>query len=434
MRTLILAAAALASAPAAAQDHSGHAQDSAEPREQDAPEQDAGADHGAMDHGSMDHGTMDHGSMDHGSMDHGAMDHSGMDHGAMDPAMMDHGAMDHGAMDHGTMDHGAMDHGAMDHGTMGQDAMQHGAMDHGGMDHGTTDSGTMDHGAMDHSGHGAMADQPIDHSGMDHGTMDHSMMDHSAMEGAPALPASGPPPRAFEGPAHAADVIYGSDAMLPARRQLASENGDFNGSMLMLERLEARVGKGEDAYLWDAQGWTGGDIDKLWIKTEGEGAFGSAVEDAEVQALWSHAIGPWFDLQAGVRYDIEPDSRGHAVLGVQGLAPYMFELDAAAFLSDRGDLTARVEGEYDQRITQRLILQPRAEISLAAQDIPEIGVGSGVSSVEVGLRLRYEIRREFAPYVGVGYSAKLGQTADFAREDGEDSDVLAALIGLRAWF
>ncbi|ARU14884.1 copper resistance protein B [Croceicoccus marinus] len=404
MRTLILAAAALASAPAAAQDHSGHAQDSAEPREQDAHEQDAqeqddGADHGAMDHGSMDHGTMDHGAMGHGAMGqeamhHGAMDHSGMDHGTMDP----------GAMDHSTMDYGATDHGAMDH-------------------------GAMDHGTMDHSGHGAMADQPIDHSGMDH-----SMMDHSAMEGAPALPASGPPPRAFEGPAHAADVIYGSDAMLPAREQLASENGDFSGSMLMLERLEARVGKGEDAYLWDAQGWTGGDIDKLWIKTEGEGAFGGAVEDAEVQALWSHAIGPWFDLQAGVRYDIEPDSRGHAVLGVQGLAPYMFELDAAAFLSDRGDLTARVEGEYDQRITQRLILQPRAEISLAAQDIPEIGVGSGVSSVEVGLRLRYEIRREFAPYIGVGYSAKLGQTADYAREDGEDSDALAALIGLRAWF
>ena len=419
MRTLILAAAALASAPAAAQDHSGDAQDSAERREQDA-----GADHGAMDHGSMDHG-----AMDHGSMDHGAMDHSGMDHGTMDQSGMDHGAMDHGTMGQDAMQHGAMDHGGMDHG-----AMDPGAMDHSTMDHGTMDSGAMDHGTMDHSGHGAMADQPMDHSGMDHGTMDHSMMDHSAMEGAPALPASGPPPRAFEGPAHAADVIYGSDAMLPARRQLASENGDFSGSMLMLERLEARVGKGADAYLWDAQGWTGGDIDKLWIKAEGEGEFGGSVEDAEVQALWSHAIGPWFDLQAGVRYDIEPDSRGHAVLGVQGLAPYMFELDAAAFLSDRGDLTARVEGEYDQRITQRLILQPRAEISLAAQDIPEIGVGSGVSSVEVGLRLRYEIRREFAPYVGVGYSAKLGQTADYAREDGEDSDALAALIGLRAWF
>ena len=409
MRTLILAAAALASAPAAAQDHSGHAQDAAEPQEQDAPEQDAqeqdaGADHGAMDHGAMDHG----------AMDHGAMDHSGMDHGATDPAMMDHCAMDHGAMDHGGMDHGTMDSGAIEHG-----AMDHGAMDHGAMDHGT----------MDHSGHGAMADQPMDHSGMDHG-----MMDHSAMDGAPALPASGPPPRAFAGPEHAADVIYGTEAMAPARAQLVRENGDFSGSMLMLERLEARVGKGADAYLWDAQGWTGGDIDKLWIKAEGEGEFGGSVEDAEVQALWSHAIGPWFDLQAGVRYDIEPDSRAHAVLGVQGLAPYMFELDAAAFLSDRGDLTARAEGEYDQRITQRLILQPRAEISLAAQDIPEIGVGAGVSEIEVGLRLRYEIRREFAPYIGLGYSAKLGQTADYARAEGEDSDALAALIGLRAWF
>ncbi len=387
MRTLILAAAALASAPAAAQDHSGHAHGAAEPQDSaDVQERAAGA------------------QADHQAMDHGSMDHSGMDHGADGRQSMDHDEMDHEAMDHGAMDHGSMGHG------------------------------TMDHGSMHHSGHGAMADQPMDHSGMDH-----SMMDHSAMDDTPALPASGPPPRAFVGPEHAADVIYGSEAMAPARRQLVRENGDFSGSMLMLERLEARVGKGTDAYLWDAQGWTGGDIDKLWIKSEGEGTFGGdtgggSVEDAEVQALWSHAIGPWFDLQAGARHDFEPAGRTHAVLGVQGLAPYMFEVDAAAFLSDRGDLTARVEAEYDQRITQRLILQPRAEIALSAQDIPEIGTGSGMSAIEAGLRLRYEIRREFAPYVGVGYSARLGRTADYARAASEDSDALAALIGLRAWF
>ena len=345
MRILLLAAAALASAPAAAQDDAGHAQHETEPQESaDVQGDDPGEDHGAMNRGEMDHGT------------------------------------------------------------------------------------------MDHSGHGAMNDEPMDHSGMDH-----SMMDHSAIHDAPPLPASGPPPRAFEGPEHAADVIYGRDAMAPARAQLVRENGDFSGSMLMLERLEARIGNGEDAYLWDVQGWTGGDIDKLWIKSEGEGVFGrdtggGRVEDAELQALWSHAIGPWFDLQAGVRHDIEPDSRTHAVLGVQGLAPYMFEVDAAAFLSVGGDLTARIEGEYDQRITQRLILQPRTEIALAAQDIPAIGVGAGVSQIELGLRLRYEIRREFAPYVGVGYSAKLGRTADYARAQGEDSDALAALIGVRAWF
>jgi copper resistance protein B len=262
-------------------------------------------------------------------------------------------------------------------------------------------------------------------------------MDHAAMgHGTPAAPApvTGPPPRAFEGPEYAADTIYGAAAMEPARKQVARENGQFTSGTIMLDRLEARLTEGEDRYLWDAQGWYGGDYDRLWLKSEGEGAFGGEVESAEVQALWSHAIGPFFDLQAGLRYDLEPDSRAHAVLGLQGLAPYMFEVDAAAFLSDEGDLTARVEAEYDQRITQRLILQPRVEASLAAQDIPERRLGAGVSSVEAGLRLRYEFAREFAPYVGVGYEAKLGDTADYARAAGEDPDGFSLLLGLRAWF
>src|SRR3546814_4931282 len=179
-------------------------------------------------------------------------------------------------------------------------------------------------------------------------------------------PPAEPPPRALEGPRHAADAIYGADAMAAARDEHAVMD-DFTLATIMLERFEARLGDGEDMFLWDAQGWVGGDFDKLWLKSEGEGAFGVGVESAEVQALWSHAIGPWFDLQAGLRYDIEPDSRGYAVLGVQGLEHYMFEHDAAPFLSDRGDLTARIEAEYDQRITQRLTLQPRADLSFTAQ-------------------------------------------------------------------
>ncbi|MCT2559603.1 copper resistance protein B [Tsuneonella sp. YG55] len=303
-----------------------------------------------------------------------------------------------------------------------QPAAEHAVVDHSAMDH-----STMDHSKMD---------QPAtDRSAMDHSTMDHSAMDHSEMDhGAVPVPSSGPPPRALEGPRHAADVIFGAAAMAPSREQLALENGGFRGGSFMFDRLETRVGQGEDLYLWDAQGWYGGDIDKLWIKSEGEGAFGGAVESAEVQALWSHAIDPWFDLQAGVRYDLEPRSRAHAVIGVQGLAPYMFEVDAAAFLSDRGDLTARIEAEYDQRITQRLILQPRAEIVLAAQDVRPAGVGAGLSSIEAGLRLRYEIAREFAPYIGVDYEAKLGRTADFARADGERPDRVFFLLGVRAWF
>ncbi len=263
--------------------------------------------------------------------------------------------------------------------------------------------------------------------------MDHSTMDHSAHQ-VGDFPEGPPPPEAFEGAQHAADAIYGPAVMAEARATNHATHGDMKTGTLMAERLEARIGDGEDGYLWDLQGWYGGDVDKFVLKSEGEGAFGGAVEDAEVQALWGHAIGPFFDLQAGVRLDIEPDTRSHLVFGVQGLAPYMWHVDAAAFLSDRGDLTARIEGEYDQKLTQRLILQPRAELELAAQDIPEREIGEGLTKFETGLRLRYEIAREFAPYVGVGYETKLGATRSMAKAAGNDPDGLKLLLGLRAWF
>lgn len=269
-------------------------------------------------------------------------------------------------------------------------------------------------------------------AGMDHGS--HAGMTDKSVPGAAAEEAI--PARAFDGPRHAADAIWGSEAMEPSRQQLARENGGMTTGMILIERLEARIATdgGEDGNLWDAQGWYGGDINRFVLKTEGEGEFGGALEDAEIQALYSRAIGPFFDLQAGVRFDPEPDSRTHLVVGVQGLAPYMFHVDGALFLSDQGDLAARVEAEYDQKITQRLILQPRIEAEFSAQDIPEREIGAGITKVEPGLRLRYEIVPEFAPYVGIEYEAKLGETADIARANGEDVDGLKAVIGLRAWF
>ena len=263
--------------------------------------------------------------------------------------------------------------------------------------------------------------------------MDHSQMDRSAHQ-VGDLPSGPPPAEAFEGPQHAADAIFGAEAMAAARAENHATHGEMKTGTVMVERLEARVADGHDAFLWDVQGWYGGDIDKFVFKSEGEGEFGGSVEDAELQALWGHAIGPFFDLQAGVRLDVEPETRSHLVLGVQGLAPYMWHVDAAAFLSDRGDITARVEGEYDWKLTQRLILQPRAELELSAQDIPEREIGAGLTKLETGVRLRYEFAREFAPYVGVGYEAKLGETADIARLAGEDTDGIALLLGLRAWF
>lgn len=291
----------------------------------------------------------------------------------------------------------------------------------------------MDHGDMSHHEHGPhQPAEPVDDGSMDHSA--HGQAQHGDMQNHSAAPEGAVPPRALEGPRHAADTIYGEEAMAPARDRFAEASGEMLTGRFLVERLEARIHEGEDAYLWDAEGWYGGDIDKLYMMTKGEDAFGGDLESAELQALWSHAIGPYFDLQAGARYDFEPDDRAYAVLGVQGLAPYMIHLDAAAFLSNKGDVTARIEGEYDQRITQRLILQPRAELELSAQDIVDQKLGSGFTSIEAGLRLRYEIAREFAPYIGVGYEAKLGETADIAEAAGEDSHSVRLLLGIRAWF
>lgn len=261
----------------------------------------------------------------------------------------------------------------------------------------------------------------------------HDMGSDAGSSSAP--PERPPPPAAFSGPQHAADAVFDASTMDEAREQLRASLGEIRSYQVLIDRLETRVNDSGESYLWDAQGWYGGDIDKLWIKTEGEGSFGEKVEDIEVHALWSRSITPWFDVQAGARYDFQPNpERGYAVLGLQGLVPYLFEIDAAAFVSNEGDVSARVEAEYELLITQRLILQPRAEINLAVQEVRELGIGSGVNDVELGLRLRYEFAREFAPYVGVSYERKFGETADFARDEGESVDQFSFVAGLRVWF
>lgn len=316
-----------------------------------------------------------------------------------------------------------VDHCAMGHLPPEQCPPKEGHAGHDGMDHGSMDHSDDDDGDQD------------EHS--DHSTMDHSQHASAMDKSAPgAAPESAVPARAFAGPRHAADAIWSADAMAASRANLARENGGMRTSSVLVERLEARIASdgGEDGYLWDAQAFYGGDINRFVLKTEGEGEFGGELEDAEIQALFSRAIGPFFDLQAGVRFDHAPGTRSHLVIGVQGLAPYMFHVDGAFFLSDRGDLTARLEGEYDQRITQQLILQPRFEVELAAQDIPERGIGAGITKIEPGVRLRYEIAQEFAPYIGIEYEAALGKTADIAKAAGEDPDGLKILVGLRAWF
>ena len=264
------------------------------------------------------------------------------------------------------------------------------------------------------------------------------------MEGAAAatdVPLAPPPSQALSGPAHAADAFYGDAQMAEARRQTAAEMGGVRTWKVLFDQLEVGFGEGRETYTWeDAQFWYGGDIDKLWIKSQGEGTFGEGLESVEVQALWSRAITPFFDLQTGIRYDFRPDpERAYLVLGVQGLAPYWFEVDAALFLSHKGDVSGRLEVEYDQRITQRLILQPRLEVDFALQDVPEIGLGAGLSTAEVGARLRYEFYPEagpavIAPYLGVQYERAFGDTADFRRAAGDEVGGWSLRVGLRTWF
>jgi copper resistance protein B len=232
----------------------------------------------------------------------------------------------------------------------------------------------------------------------------------------------------------AVDHYYGAGPMDRARDVLASEHGGGLISKVMANIFEyAAVDEGS-GYRWDLEAWYGGDIHRLVFKTEGEGVEGDGAEFVETQALYSRAVGRYTDFQAGLRYDFEPDGRAYATVSVESLLPYWFEVEAALFLSDRGDAFARLEASHDLRFTQRLILQPRIELEIAAQDVPDSRIGSGVSSAELGLRLRYEIRREFAPYIGVNFEKSFGQTADFARAAGGDDEETSFVAGLRAWF
>jgi copper resistance protein B len=247
----------------------------------------------------------------------------------------------------------------------------------------------------------------------------------------PEIPRSDPPPPALD---HAADRFYDPAAMAAARAQLRKEHGGATVSMVMANLAEYQSTPGGGGYRWDGEGWIGGDINRFVVKSEGDGSRREGLGSAEAQGLFSHAIGPYFDLQAGVRQDFAPRGRTYATVGFQGLAPYWFDVSGALFLSTNGELLGRLESTYDLRLTQRWVLQPRAELNFAAQNTAETRTGSGLSNAELGLRLRYEIKREFAPYIGVSWDRKIGKTADYARARGEDIGGAMFVAGIRAWF
>jgi copper resistance protein B len=298
------------------------------------------------------------------------------------------------------MDHAAMGHGAMPSTQSGQ----MGTMDHSKMNHAQMDQGSM--------------------SSMDHGAMDHSKMDQGGAEGSPRTTSRTPIP-----------VLTDADreAAFPPLEGHAVHDDAIN-SFFLLDQLEYQAADEGSVLSWDALGWIGGDIDRLWLRSEGERTNG-VTEDAEIQALWGHSIGPWWDVVGGVRQDFKPSSpQTWAAFGIQGMALYAFEAEATAFIGENGQTAARLEGDYDILLTNRLILQPTAEVNFYGKNDPERGIGSGLANTEVGLRLRYEIRREFAPYIGVTWNRAYGNTADLLRDEGGDVSEARFVAGIRMWF
>ncbi|MEY2170237.1 copper resistance protein B [Rhodanobacter sp. FW106-PBR-LB-2-19] len=204
--------------------------------------------------------------------------------------------------------------------------------------------------------------------------------------------------------------------------------------MLLIDQLEAFHGLDANGQAWEAQGWYGSDTSKLWVRTEGERS-GGRLEDGDVEAFWSHAVAAFWDSQLGVRQDFGAGpERTWAAFGVQGLAPYWFELEATGYIGANGRTAARLRADYELLFTQRLILQPEAEVNLYGKDDPQRRIGSGVSDVQFGLRLRYEFHRQFAPYIGVNWIRRIGTTADYARQDHQPVLDWQIVAGVRIWF
>ncbi len=289
---------------------------------------------------------------------------------------------------------------------------------------------------VDHSGHGtpksATPEKGTDHAAtghdaMDHGSMDHGAMDHSTMgHGTPA---------ATSEPITPIPAVTEADraAAFPALHRPMEHAPEINSYVVFnrLETWDANPGSGQS---WEGKAWVGTDLDRLWLRTEGE-RIGGKTEAADLEVFYGRSVSTWWDVLAGIKHDFSPGgSQTWAAFGVQGLAPYKFEVKATAYIGESGQTAANVEVEYELLLTNRLILQPLVEITAFGKDDPQRGVGSGFSSVEAGVRVRYEIDRRFAPYIGVVHERVFGNTADFRRADGEDTRDTRLVAGVRIWF
>ncbi len=224
-------------------------------------------------------------------------------------------------------------------------------------------------------------------------------------------------------------------AKAAAMEDAAMEEGEHGTEMFHVVRLEIDGTRNDEGgfVTWDGDGWIGGDIEKFAVRTEGEIQNGH-VESSEFWGLYSRNVADFWDLQAGIREDLDPRPETYFVLGARGLARYFFETDAHLFVSKEGDFAARLEQSIDLLVTQRLILEPHMEINVSANNVPEQEVGSGISRIEAGVQLRYEIAREVAPYIDFVYERAVGNTEHLIRSDGGDPEDFTVRAGIRLWF
>ena len=274
-----------------------------------------------------------------------------------------------------------------------------------------------DHAAMQAKPAPVVADNE-DHSKMDHSTMNHAQHGKDAPQAprTPIPPITDADRQAAQPPAH------------------GHHHGDGVFSYLLFDRLEvwdADTGTGQ---AWEAQGWIGTDMHRLWLRSEGEREAGHT-ESADVEVLYGRPVARWWDLVAGVRHDIAPgNGQSFAAIGVMGVAPQKFEIEATAYIGASGQTAARIEAEYELLLTNRLILQPVVEAEWHGKRDAARGIGSGLGTVEAGLRLRYEFTRRFAPYVGLVHERSFGGTADFMRDEGDATRDTRVVAGVRFWF
>lgn len=323
-----------------------------------------------------------------------------------------------------------VDHAAMGHAPT-TDQKPNQSVDHSAMGHDApakTSPQTTDHAAMGHEA--PQTDALMDHAAMGHEmpatekpaqTTDHAAMGHTTA--APDAPRT-PIPEVTDADRAAAFAYVDNHAVHDNTIQ----------QYFLLDRLEGFDTDEGSGQAWEAQSWIGTDLNKVGLRSEGERA-GGHTEAADLEVLYGRAFARWWDVVAGVRHDFKPgDSQDFLAIGVMGLAPYKFEVEATAYLGERGQTAARFEAEYETLLTNRLILQPLVELNLHGKDDPSRGIGSGLSTAEAGLRLRYEIRREFAPYIGIVHERAFGRTADFRRDEGEDASDTRLVAGVRIWF